>query len=88
MVWSHTIETTAVPSNRLRLIDRPEACAIVDVHSYAGCPDPQMRSYTFVVTGNSDDVREDVGIYQDAPGHTVVSFRLGRECAGEDNPES
>lgn len=70
---------TAVPvkSDRLHLVSRPDAYAVVHYAgddgsgNYAG-----VEPYTFVITGASEDIEDDVAIYREAPGYRVVSFRL------------
>lgn len=79
VIWSD-MTAVSVASERLKLIERPEAYAIVDFEGWqARHPDEvTIDPYTFVVTGTAEPVGDDVAIYQDAPRYRVVSFRLGR----------
>lgn len=89
VTWMGMPDTTSVPSNRLRLIERPEAYVVVEYEGLqARTPEEiTINPYTFVVTGCSAEVSNDVAIYQDVPRYKVVSFRIGRQDSPEEISE-
>lgn len=84
VIWSDMTKSS-VKSERLRLVERSEAYAVVKFEGWeARTPEEiTIDPYTFIVTGDPTQVRDDVAIYQDAPRYQVVSFRFELEGSEE-----
>lgn len=83
VIWPGMV-AASVKSDRLTLVSRPDAYAVVDFigetgfESHAG-----VEPYTFVITGIPAQIEEDVAIYRDAPGYRITSFRLESEATAK-----
>lgn len=84
VIWSD-MTSSSVKSERLRMVERPEAYAVVKFEGWEARTREEITidPYTFIVTGDIETTSDDVAIYQDAPRYRVVSFRLGREESPE-----